>query len=236
MRILDKDKQINLKEHYSKLFQDSIQKIQSDSYQIDELIDSDNDRRFGITLLLRPNNSVKTNIQKFLSEIRTIEPNQYFYRDSDLHVTVMSIISCYDGFNLNRIRIEDYVDTIKKSLRWISPFNIEFRGLTASPSCLMVQGFLENDSLNQIRDNLRIDFKNSSLEQSIDKRYAIQTSHSTIFRLKNKISDKENFLNKVNEYRDFYFGSFEVDTLELVFNDWYQRKEYVKTLYKFCLK
>ena len=127
---------MNLKEHYNKLYQDSIQEIQSDSYQVDKLIDSDNDKRFGITLLLRPDNSVMVNIQQFLSEIRVIEPNQFFYRDSDLHVTVMSIISCYDGFNLNQIRIEDYVETIKKSIMGIDCFKIEFRGLTASPIIL----------------------------------------------------------------------------------------------------
>ena len=227
---------MNLKEHYTKLYQDSIQKIQLDSYQVDNLIDSNNDKRFGITLLLRPDNPVKINIQKFLSEIKSIEPNQYYYRNSDLHVTVMSIITCYDGFNLSQIKIEDYVDTIKKSIRGINCFDIEFNGLTASQNCLMVQGFLTNDTLNQVRDNLRINFKNTILEQSIDKRYAIQTSHSTILRLKNQLNDKEKFLQKVNEYRDFYFGTFEVNTLELVFNDWYQRKEFVKTLYKFSLK
>jgi len=227
---------MNLKEHYDKLYQDSIKKIQSDSYQVDKLIDSDNDKRFGITLLLRPDNSVKANIQKFLSEIRLIEPNQYFYRDSDLHVTVMSIISCHDGFNLSQIRIEDYVETIKKSIKGINCFKIEFIGLTGSPSCLMVQGFLENNTLNQIRDNLRVDFKDTGLEQSMDKRYAIQTAHSTIFRLKEKIENKESFLDIVEEYRDYYFGTFVVDSLELVFNDWYQREEYVKKLYLFELK
>lgn len=227
---------MNLTEHYNNLYQDSIRKIQLDSYVVDNLIDSDNDKRFGITLLLRPDNVVKANIQKFLSEIRSIEPHQYFYRDSDMHVTVMSIISCYDGFSLSKIRIEDYIELIKKSIMGLSCFRIEFRGLTASPSCLMVQGFLENNTLNQIRDNLRLNFKDTGLEQSIDKRYTIQTAHSTILRLKNLITDKENFLKKVNEYRDFYFGTFKVDTLELVYNDWYQRKEYVKTLYKFSLK
>lgn len=125
---------MDLKKFYDKLYQASIQKIQSDSYQVDKLIDSPNDKRFGITLLLRPDNSAKINIQKFLSEIRVIEPNQYFYRDSDLHVTVMSLISCYDGFNLNQIRIEDYIETIKKSIMGIGCFNIEFRGLTTSIS------------------------------------------------------------------------------------------------------
>lgn len=227
---------MNLKEHYNKLYQDSIQKIQSDAYQVDELIDSPNDNRFGITLLLRPDNIVKGNIQELLSKLKLIEPNQYFYRDSDLHVTVMSIISCYNGFNLNQIRIDDYIKIIEKSITGLSPFNIEFRGVTASPSCLMVQGFSEDNTLNRFRNNLRSDIKDSDLEQSIDKRYAIQTAHSTIFRLKENFSNKEDFLKIVEEYRDFYFGTFTVDTMELVFNDWYQRKEYVKTLYKFKLK
>ena len=227
---------MDLKEHYNKLYQDSIKKIKSDSYQVDKLIDSDNDKRFGITLLLRPDNSVKVNIQKFLSEIKVIEPHQYFYRDSDLHVTVMSIISCYDGFNLSQIRIKDYVETIKKSIMGVSCFNIEFKGLTASPSCLMVQGFPENNSLTQIRDNLRVDFKETGLEQSMDKRYAIQTAHSTIFRLKEDIENKESFLDTLEKYRDYYFGAFTVNSLELVFNDWYHRKEYVKELYRFELE
>jgi hypothetical protein len=42
---------MNLKEHYTKLYQDSIQKIQSDSYQVDKLIDSNNDKRYGITIM-----------------------------------------------------------------------------------------------------------------------------------------------------------------------------------------
>ncbi len=227
---------MDLKEHYSKLYQTSILKIESDSYDVDNLIDSDNDKRFGITLLLRPDNSVKGNIQNFLSELRVVEPNQYFYPESDLHVTVMSIISCYDGFNLNQIKIEDYIETIKKSIMGIGSFKIEFRGLTVSPSCLMIQGFLKNNTLNQIRDNLRVDFKNTNLEQSLDKRYAIQTAHSTIFRLKERIENKERFLDIVGKYRDYYFGTFTVDSFVFVYNDWYQRKEFVKELYRFELQ
>ncbi|WP_066632724.1 2'-5' RNA ligase family protein [Labilibacter marinus] len=227
---------MNLQEHYNKLYQDSIQKIQSDSYQTDQLIDSDNDKRYGITLLLRPDNIVKTNIQKLLSKVKAIEPHQYYYRSSDIHVTVMSIISCYDEFDLNQIRVENYIDTINKSIKGLSGFNIEFRGLTASPSCLMVQGFLKNDILNQFRNNLRADFRQTDLEQSMDKRYSIQTAHSTILRLKEKFKNKEKFLDILEEYRHYNFGSFKVDSLELVYNDWYQRKENVKTLHRFKLR
>ncbi|MGE0079459.1 MAG: hypothetical protein AB7S48_16480 [Bacteroidales bacterium] len=40
----------------------------------------------------------------------------------------------------------------------------------------------------------------------------------------------------VEKYRDYYFGISTVDSLELAFNDWYQRKECVKELFSFELK
>lgn len=227
---------MELKEHYNQLYSHSIQQIHSDAYQTDDLIDSDQDKRLGITLILRSGNVVKANIQKFLSEIKLIEPQQYFYPNSDMHVTVMSIISCYNGFDLKQINVQDYIDVIQESINELNKFNIQFKGLTASPSCLLVQGFFENNSLNQLRDDLRVRFKQTSLEQTIDKRYAIQTAHSTIFRLKSKLNNKNEFLKKVNEYRDFNFGTFEVSTLELVYNDWYQRSKNVKLLHSFKLK
>ena len=87
----------------------------------------------------------------------------------------MSIISCYDGFDLNAIDVSKYIDIIKKSITVNTNVEIQFKGLTASPSCIMVQGFMSSPSLNKIRDNLRTHFKNSDLEQSLDKRYAIHT-------------------------------------------------------------
>ncbi|HTJ52976.1 MAG TPA: hypothetical protein VL443_26155, partial [Cyclobacteriaceae bacterium] len=94
---------MNLPEHYNKLYQDSIQKIKSDTYQIDNLIDSSLDNRFGITLLIRLDKQIRDAIHKFLSDLKMVEPDQYYYPDSDIHVTVMSIISCYDGFELTQI-------------------------------------------------------------------------------------------------------------------------------------
>ncbi len=227
---------MNLKQHYNKLYQDSITKIQSDTYEIDRQIDSNTDKRYGITLLLRPDESVNNNIQELLSKFKEIEPKQYFYPSSDIHVTVMSIISCYDGFNLNQINIDDYINLVKESLKGINNFNIKFKGLTASPNCLMIQGFLEDNTLNQIRDNLRANFGNTKLEQSMDKRYTIQTAHATILRLREKLDNKERFLKLIEEYRNYDFGTFKVDTLELVYNDWYQRVGHVNKLHSFTLE
>lgn len=224
---------MNLKEHYSELYKESVKKISSGKYEIYNLIDSKSDKRFGITLLVRPSNEVKAKIEKLTIELKKAEPNQYYYPNSDIHITVMSIISCYDDFNIENIELSKYIELIKKCLPNKKNIEINFKGLTASNSCIMLQGFMNNNVLNEIRDNLRFEFKKSELEQSLDKRYSIQTAHSTIVRFRNHLNEKENFLKIIDKYADFDFGTFEIKKIELVYNDWYQRNEHVKKLYAF---
>ncbi|MGQ7945609.1 2'-5' RNA ligase family protein [Flavobacterium sp. WC2509] len=224
---------MNLKEHYSLLYKESINKIASDTYKIDHLIDSETDKRFGITVVIRPSAAVKENIQKFLDELKKIEPDQYYYPSSDIHITVMSIISCYEGFDIDKIDLSKYIDLIQKSLITNTTIDIQFKGLTASDSCIMVQGFMNNNCINEIRDNLRTAFKKSNLEQSLDKRYSIQTAHSTVVRFRDKFKEKDAFLEIIDKYKDFDFGSFSVNNFELVYNDWYQRDRFVKKLHNF---
>lgn len=224
---------MNLVEHYDNLYQESIQKIKSDDYQTDNLIVSTKDNRFGITLVIRPDISVRNNIQTFLTELKAVESDQYYYPNSDIHITIMSLISCYNGFHLSQISIPDYVELIKKSIPERKGIQIEFKGITASPSCIMVQGFLADDTLNEIRDNLRVNFKNSSLQQTIDERYPLQTAHSTVARFCKKLTRKDDFIKTLENFRNHYFGVSTINTMELVYNDWYQRKEHVKELYRF---
>lgn len=225
---------MNLADHYNKLYNNSITKIAHGDYEIDHLIDSDTDRRLGITLVIRPDLVTNNHIQQFLVEAKAIEPYQYYYQNADIHITLMSIISCYEGFDLKDINVEDYVELIQQVLNKYKSFNIQFKGLTASPSCILIQGFL-TETLNEIRDDLRIAFKNSNLQQSIDKRYAIQTAHSTIIRFRSELGNKEALINLVEKYRDYDFGTFSVKQIELVYNDWYQREKHVKKLYVFPL-
>ena len=219
---------MNLENHYKKLYHESINKISSDNYHIDTLIDSKNDRRFGLTLIIRPSNEIKTKIQDFLKNFKEIEPNQYYYPNSDIHITVMSIISCYNDFDMSKIDVQKYIDLTEKCILKGIDLNITFKGITASPSGVMAQGFMNNNELNDIRDRLRKEFKNSNLEQSLDKRYLIQTAHSTIIRFRKELSHKEKFLELLDNSINYDFGTFKVNKFELVYNDWYQREQYVK--------
>ncbi|TDW48907.1 hypothetical protein EV144_103427 [Flavobacterium sp. 270] len=226
---------MNLTEHYDQLYKKASEAILTSKYTLDTEINNTSDSRYGITLLIRPSEQIKANIQLFLEELREVEPAQYYYPDSDIHITVMSIISCYDGFNLNQISPNDYIQTICRSLIDLNKIKIDFKGITASPSAIMIQGFPTDESLDKLRNKVRENFKNSDLQQSIDSRYTIATAHSTVMRFQEKLQNPEKLMQVVSKFRDYDFGEFTVENLELVYNDWYQRKENTKVLGEFQL-
>lgn len=226
--------EMKLNEHYNQLYVNAIQKIEQNKYETDDLIDNASDNRFGLTLLIRPCDEVKSRIQTFLKKVRSIDPGQYFYPETDIHVTVMSIVSCYDGFDLSLVDKNAYIKVIEESITRENKLNILFEGITASPSCVMVRGFA-NHYLDELRNKLRANYRKSALEQSMDKRYSIRTAHSTVVRFKNTLKRKEDWLKTLKEYEQFYFGTCTPETIELVYNDWYQRTEKTKLLHKFKL-
>lgn len=226
---------MNLTEHYNQLYKSSSEAILNENYNLDFKINDVSDSRFGITLLLRPSEKIKTEIQFFLKELKSAEPFQYYYPDSDIHITVMSIISCYEGFSLEKINVEDYVKVIKKSMEDLGEIKIDFRGVTASNSAVMIQGFPSDETLNILRNKLRENFRNSTLERSIDSRYPIAAAHSTVMRFTQKIQNPEKLIQVTDQFRDYNFGGFKAEKLELVFNDWYLRVKNTNILYNFVL-
>jgi 2'-5' RNA ligase len=98
-----------------------------------------------------------------------------------------------------------------------------------------IQAFPENDHLDQIRERLREQFKYSNLENSLDKRYRISTAHMTVMRYRKNIDQPDSLVQMLESYRPHAFGTAHIQELELVFNDWYQRRGKVKQLHIFSL-
>jgi 2'-5' RNA ligase len=227
---------MDLYQQYSELYHDAVLKIKSGRVEIDSMIDSPLDKRLGLTVAFQPEKNIRQKFFDFIEQLRIIEPEQYYYPVSDMHVTVISLVSCYEGFSLSQISLDDYITIIEKSILNCKKFDINFRGITASPSCIMVQGFYSDTTLEMLRENLRENFRNSGLFQTIDKRYSINTAHSTIARFRKKLNNIDDFLAILDQYRDYDFGTSSIETIALVYNDWYHRKSNTVKLKEFYLK
>ena len=88
----------------------------------------------------------------------------------------------------------------------------------------------DTEQLTYLRNALRINFKKAKIESTIDARYEISTAHTTAVRCLTPFKNSNKVINVLSEYRDFYFGTFEVNALDFVFNNWYQNLSITETL------
>ncbi|MEI8619376.1 hypothetical protein P4S66_00230 [Pseudoalteromonas sp. B129b] len=226
----------DLKNLYSQMWIDSIDKFKNNDCEIDPLINDPTDMRRGITALSYFDSSVGSKISNFLKELQAIEPEQYYYPKSELHLTILSIISCTTGFKLSNIDVEAYSYIFKEAIKNIDGFKVHYKGITVSPSCILIQGFPDSERLSYLRDSLRVSFKKSKLKSTIDSRYKITTAHTTAVRCMTPFKNSDNLMKVLSKYKEYDFGTLEVNSLELVFNNWYQNLSITNSLSSFKLK
>ncbi len=219
---------------YNSMWKRSIDGFTNNQFEFDPFLNHrELDFRRGLTVLGRLKGNTLTEVVEFLNEGQSIEPNQHFYTKEDIHLTILSIISCTDTFDIGKINKEDYINVIDKAMNSLKSFEISFKGITASPSCVMIQGFPMDENLLMLRNQLRHSFRSSILKHSMDERYKLKTAHSTVIRFKNPLLNNKTFIDYLNRYRDYNFGCVNFDRIDLVYNDWYMTNSVVKSLKTF---
>ncbi|WP_375583453.1 2'-5' RNA ligase family protein [Cyclobacterium xiamenense] len=228
---------MDLKAHYRRLHGEALNRIRQEGFSFDPLLLDPTDTRKGLTLLLRPNTNLLRSFSGFVEAVQRLAPGHHGYPPSDMHVTLMPLVSCYPEFRLGAVDLPAYIERIEESLRDIPPIQIEFKGVFASSSCLMIQGYPLDAYLEESREHLRRLFKHSGLEQSLDQRYRLVTAHCTLIRFQKPVSRTQttDVLALLDHYRDHFFGCQHFEQVEFVCNDWYQRQKNVTLIQTFSL-
>ena len=223
-------------EIYNQLYHSSKHILRSGKIDIDKNLHGlENDNRRGLSIILRPDGNTANQIERFQDEMQKIESRQYYQPKTDLHITVLSIITAYEGFKMEQIDLEHYINIISEILKHQERFSILLQGVTCSQGAVMIQGFDESGSLQIIRENIKQAFKNSRLKDSLDSRYNLKTAHFTVARFMKLLKDPQSYYEIIEKYRDHYFGSFEVAELDFVYHDWYQSTDKLQILKKLKL-
>jgi len=220
---------------YAELWEKSIPLLEQGSYEVDPLIGDPADTRRGLTLRSRLSPTVATNIQLYTEQLKARFPNPYYTAESDLHLTLLTVMSCSSGFQHPPEMDQAYSSLIAGCVRDMPAFRITFRGITVSPACLLVCGYPEDTHLQQLRDRLREQFLSSSLPGTVDLRYPRKTAHVTIMRFTEKGHDLSGFTRFIKQTRNHSFGTQSIDTAEFVANDWCHRQQNTRLIRSFPL-
>ncbi len=223
-------------EIYRQLWTEAEAAFERGAPQIDpNLSGKGNDLRRGVTLAFRPSPAVRTKVENFLGQLAEIAPGQHFYQPEELHVTVLSIISGTEFWRREIRPLAAGRAIINEVLSRQCSFKISFRGVTASPSAVMIQGFPIGDGLEKLREELRAAFARNGLGGQLDRRYKITSAHMTVLRFQRAEADWKRLKNFLAENRGTDFGEMEVNRIQLIWGDWYASANVARTLQEYRL-
>lgn len=222
---------------YGQLWRQSRALMKSGRIQIDTCLgDKVGDFRRGVTLVARPEPAVKKRVAKFLREVAIICPRQYFYKPTEFHMTVMAIISGSEFWREEMYRLPACRQVLDKVLRGRRSFRVDFRGVTASPDAVMVQGFPADDALSQLRDDLRDGFRKAGLGRNLDRRYKTVTAHLTVMRFSKPETEWGRLAGFLQAHRKTDFGGTQFKSLQLIWGNWYASTGIARVLQAYPLK
>lgn len=218
-----------LRERYQSLWNTSLPAIRRGAVELDSILaDGTPDFRRGLTLLARLGIAVTEQIMILLRQLKTIEPAQYYYAATQLHLTILSPFSATTEPERFEKALDSYRQAVATALTGIKPFEIEFTGVTVSAGAVMVQGFPQTDALGDLRSRLRSELQNRGLVEGLDTRYHLITAHVTALRFRHPLRESEGFAGALERFHERSFGTSLIQELSLVKNDWYMSPESVE--------
>lgn len=228
-----------MQELYDAMWQEARSAFAQGAFDLDALMDDPRDMRRGLSLVIRPDGDALAGMTAMIARLQEVAGEQYLYPASDLHVTVLPIISCVEGLSLDDIdtqrQIDAIGDVVAEVLDSVDAFDLDFVGLTASPACIMACGHPCCATLTTLRDAIRRAVRVSGVRHSMDRRYVLRTAHVSLLRFRCEPRHLDALLALLDEYRQHTLGRCRCDNVELVFNDWYQRRGIVRELSRFRL-
>ena len=218
-------------EIYDRLWNEAVSAFERGEPKLDpHLPEKTNDLRRGVTLVCRPCAGVRDRVAGFIKRLSAFCPGQYFYRPEELHVTVLCVITGTPLWREQMPRAEASIPLIEEALRRQPSFQIKFRGLTAAPDSVMIQGFPVGEGLTNIREAVREAFSRAEFGDMLDRRYKVTAAHITIMRFCKPDADLQPLLAFLKENRETNFGECEFKNIQLIFGDWYASANTVRTL------
>ena len=227
---------MNLQQYYDSMREVAFRHLAQGEAQLDSQLHAVQDNRRGLTLRARLPTLLAAKVEEMLTDFRSIEPEQYYYSATELHLTILSGISCSSGFTLQAIDPEAYRQAVRASLEASCVFAVTYAGITASSGAIILQGTPNDEGLAQLREQIRAFFQQSGLRQSMDERYQLQTAHTTVIRFRSPLRNPTRLIETMKVYQHHFFGSFEVEAIELVYNDWYHRTANTRVLETYPLQ
>jgi hypothetical protein len=205
---------------YDSIFQTHFKELENNRIKTDHfLVPNTIDNRRGVSLII-PISLDTSAYSDLVKEYCEIEPNQYYYPNTDLHITIFTFLSARDTYKNNNEINRQFMNISENVLGSIHTCSVLLNGITFSTEAGFINGY-DNNVLIGIRDSIREEMNKNGLK--IDERYKSETAHITFTRFVNPLADNKRLVKKILIDKKREIGEIRINKIELVEHDWYNK-------------
>jgi hypothetical protein len=225
----------NTKKTYDKWFLNNIEKLRDNKFSLIDKTKIDDfslDMERGLNIISYLPEVINDKIDCFIeSKLANFIDYSFILPREGRHITILDIIPHNASYSLDQLRqISNGLKVELETKRHIFDKNIRIilNGIFASPDGITVQGFVVNDQLSILRNNLRYELEATGylLEKS---KYINQTAHIAILKFTKSLDGKQ-LVEIVKQFREFDLGDFEIDNYCLNISSRFDKKETIEKI------
>lgn len=172
-------------------------------------------KRWGVSVILRPEADVADTLSEVASELAVYTGRrQVVYDRSNLHTTMRSV-----EFNLGRVddeRICAYGEVLRELAKSYDPLRINYRGLTATATGVLAQGWPADESLQELRRDFRRRLAHRGLAGGPEETKLRLTAHASLTVFAGPLLNPLSLVRYVKDNRDTEYGTATYRCLDLV--------------------
>lgn len=220
---------------YAQLWNESKIAIQNNEIELDPyLAGNKSDVRRGFSVIIPIAGNCLENFSNIIRQLKKLEPGQYAYPLTDLHLTVLDYwVVAPENFVLDKNQVDSYDSILDSALQDFPLFQVRFLGLTASRTAVLVKGF-GGTKLKELRESLRTEIQNKGFK--LNERYKREGAHVSILRFMEKLRNPRVFADRIQELQSRDFGILQVQKIQFVFHDWYNSRKKTKILSEYVIQ
>jgi hypothetical protein len=221
---------------YESMWREARSKVREGQIAYDEFaFKKELDGRRGLSLVARLAPGVVQRIGLFLESLREIESEQYYYPATDIHLTILSLLTAAEHNQGQLAQAGAFIPAVAAALSGVRAFRLETIGVTLTSTAVLAQGFPEDAALRNIRDRIRATLCAQGLGDGLDRRYHQRAAHHTLMRFTAPLQSEERFGRAMTTYREYPFGSSTIASIDLAIHDWYLSADRLRILKTYIL-
>ena len=180
-------------------------------------IPSEGGRNWGVSAIVRPTEPVLNRLEDAAKEVSELTgPEHAIYDASNLHITLRTLETYRSHVTEKDLLIRQYAGILKEIAHQSGPIRISYRGLTATRTSIIAQGWPLDDTFQTLRERFHKQLARTGLSDGPESNSIRQIAHTSLVVFGGSISSPGSLVDYIEANRTTNYGPTEITKIEIV--------------------